>query len=39
MKKLIAMLVLAAAVLSAPAFANAATFEDPSHGAGIATQS
>ena len=39
MKKLIAMLVLAAAVLSAPAFASAATFEDATHGAGIASQS
>jgi hypothetical protein len=39
MKKLIAILVLAAAVISAPAFANAAVFEDATHGAGIASQS
>jgi hypothetical protein len=39
MKKLIAVIALALAVISAPAFAHAATFEDATHGGGIATQS
>jgi hypothetical protein len=39
MKKFIAIVALAMAVISAPAFAHAATFEDATHGAGIASQS
>jgi hypothetical protein len=39
MKKLIAIVALAMAVISAPAFAHAATFEDATHGVGISTQS
>ena len=39
MKKLIAIVALAVAVISAPAFAHAAVFEDAQHGAGIASQS
>jgi hypothetical protein len=40
MKRLIAILALALAVSAAvPAFAHAATFEDATHGAGIASQS
>jgi hypothetical protein len=39
MKKLIAIVALAMAMISAPAFAHATTFEDATHGAGIASQS
>jgi hypothetical protein len=43
MKKLIAIIALtivtSTAVISAPAFAHAATFEDATHGAGISSQS
>ena len=39
MKKFIAIVALALAVISAPTFAHAATFEDATHGAGIASQS
>jgi len=39
MKRLIAIVALAMAVLSTPVFAHATTFEDPTHGAGIASQS
>jgi|GEM_PF-6324620 hypothetical protein len=39
MKKLIAIIALTMAVISASAAAQATTFEDPTHGGGIATQS
>jgi hypothetical protein len=39
MKKLIAIVALAMAVIASPVFAHATTFEDPTHGAGIASQS
>jgi hypothetical protein len=40
MKRLIAIIALALSVSAAiPAFAHATTFEDPTHGAGIASQS
>ena len=39
MKRLIAIVALAMAIISASAFAHAATFEDATHGAGIASQS
>jgi|HubBroStandDraft_6_1064221.scaffolds.fasta_scaffold858110_1 hypothetical protein len=39
MKKLIAIVALAVAVISSPVFAHAATFEDAQHGTGISSQS
>jgi hypothetical protein len=38
-KRLIAIVALVVAVISAPAFAHAFTFEDAQHGVGIASQS